>query len=734
MPDTHSPSPSDTQHGCDASLAHPASGRVWLVANQHPDASDENDGAADRPLRTITAAAWRAQPGDVVQVCEGTYRERVAPRYSGKPDCPIVYQAAPGEQVVIKASDLWQPHWRSVPDERDIVYAAFDPALFRVHDPQAEDWPDFPASYNPFAIAMLAAPCANGAAIDPYGETHGESSTTQASLVVGELFSRGEPLLQVADWTDLRRHPGSWLAAADGMGLYLHPPVDRQALGEQVFELTTRSRCFAPYRRGLGHIHVRGFVMEHGATNFPSGFYHAKGAPQAGVLSTRSGHHWLIEHNTIRFGTSLGLDIGSEGTNDADGLEQDAPPRGATGHHIIRFNTISDHGGGGIAGINSPYTRILHNRIERNNRLGFTSPETGGIKLHFFLRGHIEGNLIRDNRCYGLWLDNMWHEARVTRNTIITNQGAGLFIELGNGPLMVDHNVIAQTSPGVREPGDGVYSHDASGVTFAHNLVMDNAHFGLWAHAATDREPGIYQDGKRVGKEPGCASRWTIANNLFFANHAGELCLPPEHPRSTGNRCDANLFAGSFDRWTHETFAQPFDRPLFAVTTNKRRIDEAHLARQIVDALKQANLPGADNLSPDRVRRVPFLTLEEWQCVTGFDQHSRWPTLLRLNFAPGTTRLTFFMDDAAQQVPTLRFETLDGDYFGQPLPERPLPGPFQQIKPAPPLCGLACPADAPPNQFGRLDPADQNCIVLWPLSATTVDRDATVIPPTTSAS
>ena len=40
--------------------------------------NDSSDGSAARPLRTISAAARLAQPGDVVTVHAGTYRERVA--------------------------------------------------------------------------------------------------------------------------------------------------------------------------------------------------------------------------------------------------------------------------------------------------------------------------------------------------------------------------------------------------------------------------------------------------------------------------------------------------------------------------------------------------------------------------------------------------------------------------------------------------------------------------------
>ncbi len=41
--------------------------------------NDSNDGSKDFPLLTIQRAADLAQPGDVITVHEGTYRERINP-------------------------------------------------------------------------------------------------------------------------------------------------------------------------------------------------------------------------------------------------------------------------------------------------------------------------------------------------------------------------------------------------------------------------------------------------------------------------------------------------------------------------------------------------------------------------------------------------------------------------------------------------------------------------------
>ena len=90
-------------------FAQPLSAREYHVARE---GLDTNEGSAAQPLKTISAAAQKAQSGDVVTVHAGTYRERVNPPRGGESDQKrIVYRAAPGEKVVIKGSEVvrgWQ--------------------------------------------------------------------------------------------------------------------------------------------------------------------------------------------------------------------------------------------------------------------------------------------------------------------------------------------------------------------------------------------------------------------------------------------------------------------------------------------------------------------------------------------------------------------------------------------------------------------------------------------------
>jgi hypothetical protein len=68
--------------------------------------SDSNPGTEVLPFRTIARAGQSAQPGDLVFLRGGTYRETFAPSHSGKPGNPIVFAAYPNENVTISGYDV----------------------------------------------------------------------------------------------------------------------------------------------------------------------------------------------------------------------------------------------------------------------------------------------------------------------------------------------------------------------------------------------------------------------------------------------------------------------------------------------------------------------------------------------------------------------------------------------------------------------------------------------------
>lgn len=93
-----------------------AGGRIYWVNQADPAAADANPGDKARPFKTISAAARLAKAGDTVVVRAGVYRERVSPAFGGEEGKPVVYMAAPGEQVVVRGSEVGAPNQASWDD------------------------------------------------------------------------------------------------------------------------------------------------------------------------------------------------------------------------------------------------------------------------------------------------------------------------------------------------------------------------------------------------------------------------------------------------------------------------------------------------------------------------------------------------------------------------------------------------------------------------------------------
>jgi alpha-N-arabinofuranosidase len=116
-----------------------ATGREYHVT---PAGDDTQSGTDAAPLKTIAAAAALAQPGDTITVHAGVYRERVNPPRGGESrERPIIYQAAPGESVIIKGSERvtgWKKTqhdaWKvTIPNT---FFGSFNPFAEKIHG----DW------------------------------------------------------------------------------------------------------------------------------------------------------------------------------------------------------------------------------------------------------------------------------------------------------------------------------------------------------------------------------------------------------------------------------------------------------------------------------------------------------------------------------------------------------------------------------------------------------------------
>jgi alpha-N-arabinofuranosidase len=199
--------------------------------------NDAREGRVSHPLRTISAAAVRAQAGDVITVHEGIYPERITPPRGGTSDANrIVYQAAPGERVVISGAEvingwvrLQGDTWKVTIPNR--VFGNLNPYSDVVHG----DW------FNP-----------NG------GVHH-----TGAVYLNGDWFAEAaklEDVFQKIDGAPL------WFGDVSSDTTTLWAQFRGVDPNEKQTEINVRQTVFYPEKTGVDYITVRGSILRQAAT------------------------------------------------------------------------------------------------------------------------------------------------------------------------------------------------------------------------------------------------------------------------------------------------------------------------------------------------------------------------------------------------------------------------------------------------------------------------------------
>jgi alpha-N-arabinofuranosidase len=406
---------------------------------------DSAAGSASMPLRTISAAAEKAQPGDVITVHEGVYRERINPPRGGtSEERRIVYQAAFGEKVAIKGSEV-VTGWEQVQNDTWKVTLA----------------DRFFGKLNPFQDVI------RGDWFHRRGRDHH----------TGAVYLRGHWLNEAANKEEVLEPVGEnplWFAQADEVGTTIWAQFKGVDPNEEDVEVNVRRTVFYPDKPGIDYITVRGLTMEHAATPWAP-----PTAEQIGLIGTHWSKGWIIENNTIRYSVCTGITLGKYGDqwdntsqNSAEGyvktIERALADRWSKediGHHVVRNNHISYCEQSGIVGsMGAVFSTVTGNEIhDIHQSRSFSGFEIAGIKFH----GPID-TVIRHNHIYrcggfgGIWLDWMTQGTRVTGNLLHDNS-QDLFVEVNHGPFLVDNNVFLSDGGLLESCGGGAYAHNLFG-------------------------------------------------------------------------------------------------------------------------------------------------------------------------------------------------------------------------------------------------------------------------------
>lgn len=403
--------------------------------------SDSNDGSPTNRLRTISAAAKRALPGDTVIVHQGTYRERIDPPRGGTSSTePITYQAAPGEQVVITGAEVV----RAWAQDRDDVWTVTLPNSFF-------------GKFNPYADLI------RGDWFEPLGRQHH----------TGAVYLNSEWLVEAASLQDVYKREGEiglWFGRLTEESTQLWANFNGADPNRELAEINVRQSVFYPSKPGVNYITVRGFTLRCAATNWAP-----PTAEQVGLIGTHWSKGWVIEDNVVSHSVCSGISLGKYGdkydNTSADSAEgyvktiERATAQGWNkeniGHHIVRNNWISHCEQAGVVGsLGAIFSTVTGNVIhDIHVRRLFHGEEMAGIKIHAAIDTDISYNHIH-NSYRGVWLDWMAQGTHVHRNVFHDNYSFDLFTEVDHGPFLIDHNLFLSRVSHLIDSSGGAYAHN----------------------------------------------------------------------------------------------------------------------------------------------------------------------------------------------------------------------------------------------------------------------------------
>jgi len=486
--------------------------------------NDVGMGCGPDPFRTIQHAADLAQPGDVITVHEGVYRERINPPRGGESDAKrITYQAAPGEKVVITGSEIVKG-WTKVQD--DVWKVTISNSFF--------------GGFNSYSDLI------QGAWFLPKNRLHHP----------GAVYLNGEWLNEAAKKDVVLKPAGTnalWFGTVGATNTTLWAQFKGANPNEQLVEINVRQSVFYPDQPGRNYITVRGFTMRQAATPWAP-----PNVEQVGLIGVNWSRGWIIENNIIRDSACCGVSLGIGGRghkggdkpivfapgasnaekskSSADGSAfTDGWDKANVGSHIVRNNEISRCEQAGIVGLKGAvFSVITGNTIhDIHMRRLFSGSEMAGIKFHDAIDVKIMHNYIY-RAWRGIWLDGGAQGVRISNNLLHDNESANdLFFEMDPGPILVDNNLLLS--------GNVVYDRSVS-VAYAHNLIA-----GRIEPHAEEREARWYtpHSTERIKFKniPGGDDRFY--NNIFVKpTHTSAWPLWPE-PQSDENSFGLASYDGS---------------------------------------------------------------------------------------------------------------------------------------------------------------------------------------------
>lgn len=495
-----------------------------------PEGREGNAGTAKAPVRTITSAAQRLEPGDVCVIHRGVYREKVRPAKSGTSDRPIVFRAADGESVLLAGTEKisnWRKHrngvWRVRLDRSTDRVLVDGEMMVRARHPNAGN-----GHYDLNTFKMTAdgtnitAPQLQQEAGAWAGATLWGMDAHEWVAGTAEIASSVPGTLELSNkvpfWGDGngRGFVSGVRAAFDQEGewfyeapwLYLRPPGGKNPATLNV-EVTRRR--WGIDLSGRSYICVKGIQFRAASVNLdnahhneidrcrfrlPSfrrdirgGFNRDDGMDidSGGLGVVLGGHHNTIQNSILAYGVGDGISVYGKNNrvencivHDFNLSASDCAPINVTGtDHEIRHNTVYNAGRSGILHRHLKNAKITHNHIYN---VGLLTSDLGGTYC-FQTDGNdtvIAYNRIHDVNCdtgTGIYIDNMSSNFTIHHNLVYNVRDAGIRLNTPVHQVRLYHNTLVKNGSAIDYWGQGG-NKDMDGVVIVNNILNDSVRLG----------------------------------------------------------------------------------------------------------------------------------------------------------------------------------------------------------------------------------------------------------------
>jgi hypothetical protein len=371
----------------------------YVVDAQNPQASNQNIGTVELPLKTISKAAEIAQAGDSVIVKAGIYREAVILQNNGTPQAPIRFAADPMGSVVVTGADVIT-NWKQLPEQPSIYYVPWEYQFIINHLKDGTPVEHHPGDAPIWGRAEQV--IVDGYQLAPVGKL--DELIKQIHPKSSEIASK------VPDPKDPNTWYGMFAVDTSKKELYLWL-ADGSDPNNHHVESASRGLIFGtnPWMnpKGVENVQVHGFIFRYGAS-----------FPQRPAVWLH-GQNNLVENCIIEDMSGGGVGVG-----------------GTMRHCVVRR---CGHTGGGANNDNFLNEECLwEGNCWKPISRGW---DAGGFKLAWSNGGVFRRCIFRHNGGPGLWFDIHVHNVLVTECVFQENELSGLFIEISRD-ITVLHNLV----------------------------------------------------------------------------------------------------------------------------------------------------------------------------------------------------------------------------------------------------------------------------------------------------